>query len=123
MRSRGPFDLGQRSRRPLARKRCRPLAVRWGGPPLHGADVTEFIGPAATTRIAGYTSGQVAGGFTLAVTPTSVYGEVGRVFSIGGDARVKSSVQGSVVLQIRWQAAARHLKHARNSPTAAALIP
>ncbi|CAN7219769.1 MULTISPECIES: autotransporter outer membrane beta-barrel domain-containing protein [unclassified Variovorax] len=71
-----------------------------------GTDVAEFIGPAATTRIAsaaGYSSGEVAGGFTLAVTPaTSVYGEVGRVFALGGEARVKSSVQGSVGVKLRW---------------------
>jgi outer membrane autotransporter protein len=71
-----------------------------------GADVSEFIGPAATTRIAsasGYSSGEVAGGFTLAVTPvTSLYGEVGRVFAIGGDASVKSSVQGSVGVKLSW---------------------
>ncbi len=71
-----------------------------------GADVAEFVGPAATTRIAsasGYTSGEVAVGFTLAVTPaTSLYGEVGHLFAIGGDARVKSSVQGSVGVKLRW---------------------
>jgi outer membrane autotransporter protein len=71
-----------------------------------GTDVAEFIGPAATTRIAsaaGYSSGEVAGGFTLAVTPaTSVYGEVGRLFAIGGEARVKSSLQGSVGVKLRW---------------------
>ncbi|MGJ7493624.1 autotransporter outer membrane beta-barrel domain-containing protein [Variovorax sp. RT4R15] len=71
-----------------------------------GADVAEFIGPAATTRIAsasGYTSAELAGGFTLAVTPAaSIYGEVGRLFSSGGDARVKSSVQGAVGLKVRW---------------------
>jgi outer membrane autotransporter protein len=71
-----------------------------------GADVAEFIGPAATTRIgsaSGYSAGEVAGGFTLAVTPaTSLYGEVGRVFALGGDARVKSSVQGSVGVKLRW---------------------
>ena len=51
----------------------------------------------------GYTSAELAGGFTLAVTrATSVYGEVGRLFSTGGDARVKSSVQGSVGLKVRW---------------------
>jgi outer membrane autotransporter protein len=71
-----------------------------------GTDVAEFVGPAATTRIAsasGYSAGEVAGGFTLAVTPaTSLYGEVGRVFALGGDARVKSSVQGSVGVKLRW---------------------
>ena len=81
---------------------ARANLYRTGG----GADVAEFIGPAASTRIAsasGYTSAELAGGFTLAVTrATSVYGEVGRLFSTGGDARVKSSVQGSVGLKVRW---------------------
>ncbi|MBT2325178.1 autotransporter outer membrane beta-barrel domain-containing protein [Variovorax paradoxus] len=71
-----------------------------------GADGAEFIGPAAATRIAsasGYSSAEVAGGFTLAVTPTtSLYGELGHLFSLGGDARVKSSVQGSVGVKLRW---------------------
>ncbi|KWT72471.1 MULTISPECIES: autotransporter outer membrane beta-barrel domain-containing protein [unclassified Variovorax] len=71
-----------------------------------GADVAEFVGPAGSTRFAsagGYGAAELAGGFTLAVTPAaSVYGELGRVFALGGDARVKSSVQGSIGVKLRW---------------------
>jgi outer membrane autotransporter protein len=71
-----------------------------------GADVVNFIGPATSTGIAsasGYTATEVAGGFTLALTSaTSVFGEVGRTFSAGGDARVKSSVQGTIGLRVTW---------------------
>lgn len=71
-----------------------------------GADVVTFIGPAAGTRIAsasGYTSTEVAGGFSLALTTvTTVYGEVGHLFSTGGDATVKSSVQGTIGLRVSW---------------------
>ncbi|OUM03238.1 autotransporter outer membrane beta-barrel domain-containing protein [Variovorax sp. JS1663] len=71
-----------------------------------GADFAEFTGPAGSTRVAsgnGYSAAEVAGGFTLALTPAaSLYGELGRVFAMGGDARVKSSVQGSVGVKLRW---------------------
>lgn len=71
-----------------------------------GADVAEFVGPAGSTRFAsasGYSAAELAGGFTLALTPAaSLYGELGRVISVGGDARVKSSVQGSVGVKLRW---------------------
>jgi outer membrane autotransporter protein len=71
-----------------------------------GADVVDFVGPAAATRVAsggGYTATEVAGGLSLALTPgMTVYGEVGRTFSTGGDTRVKSSVQGTVGLRVSW---------------------
>ncbi|MEJ8810189.1 autotransporter outer membrane beta-barrel domain-containing protein [Variovorax ureilyticus] len=71
-----------------------------------GTDVATFIAPAASTPIAsatGYTSAEVAGGATLALSPsTTLYGEVGHVFDVGGDARVKSSVQGSVGVRLSW---------------------
>jgi outer membrane autotransporter protein len=71
-----------------------------------GTDVATFAGPAASTSIAsatGYTSTEVAAGATLALTPsTTLYGEVGQLFSSGGDARVKSSVQGSVGVRLSW---------------------
>jgi outer membrane autotransporter protein len=71
-----------------------------------GSDVATFVGPAASTPIAsasGYTTTEVAGGFTLALTPTTMlYGELGRLFSSGGDARVKSSVQGSLGVRVSW---------------------
>jgi outer membrane autotransporter protein len=71
-----------------------------------GADVATFVGPAASTPIAsatGYTSAEVAGGATLALSSsTTLYGEVGHVFDVGGDARVKSSVQGSLGVRVTW---------------------
>ncbi len=60
-------------------------------------------GPTRFASASGYSAAEVAGGFTLALTPAaSLYGELGRVFAIGGDARVKSSVQGSVGVKLRW---------------------
>lgn len=45
----------------------------------------------------------VDGGATLKLTPAmSVYGEVGHLWSVGGDAGVKSAVQSSVGLKVRW---------------------
>ena len=73
-----------------------------------GADVVSFVGPAGTARIAsasGYTSTEVAAGFSLSLTPaTMLYGEVGRLFSggSGNDAQVKSSVQGSLGVRVAW---------------------
>lgn len=71
-----------------------------------GTDVLSFVGSTATVRTSsghGYTSTEVAGGFTLALTPTtSLYGEVGRLFSNSGDTQVKSSVQGSLGVRVSW---------------------
>lgn len=71
-----------------------------------GTDVVTFAGLASTGRIStasGYTSTEVGGGFSLALTAaTMIYGEVSRVFSSGGDARVKSSVQGSLGARVSW---------------------
>lgn len=71
-----------------------------------GTDVATFIGPAASTPIAsaaGYTSTELAVGMTLALTSsTTLYGEVGQVFSASGDAKVQSTVQGSLGMRLRW---------------------
>ncbi|MDM0117932.1 autotransporter outer membrane beta-barrel domain-containing protein [Variovorax sp. J22R133] len=71
-----------------------------------GGDAALFIGPAASTVIASdgsYSAGEVAAGATLALTPaTSLYGEIGHQWNIGGDATVKSSVQGSLGIKVRW---------------------
>ncbi len=71
-----------------------------------GDTIARFIGPAAFTDIAsagGYTSIEVAGGFTLSLSrSTSLYGEVGHLFSTGGDTQVKASVQGAVGVRVRW---------------------
>ena len=71
-----------------------------------GTDVTRFIGPAAYTDIAtrtGGTSTELAAGATLQLTQSmSLYGEVGKFWASGGDARMKSGVNASVGLKIRW---------------------
>ncbi|QGW82270.1 autotransporter outer membrane beta-barrel domain-containing protein [Variovorax paradoxus] len=71
-----------------------------------GADVARFIGPAGATNITGRTGStfsELAGGLTLALNQTtSVYGEVGKLWASGGDARVKSTVQGSLGLRMKW---------------------
>jgi outer membrane autotransporter protein len=71
-----------------------------------GTDVTRFIGPAAYTDIAtltGGTSTELAAGATLRLTQsTSLYGEVGKVWASGGDARVKGGLNSSVGVKIRW---------------------
>ena len=98
MRVKGDFATGAGRLQPYARVNL----YRAGA----GADIAEFVGPAGSTRFAsasGYSAAEVAGGFTLALTQAaSLYGELGRVFALGGDARVKSSVQGSAGVKLRW---------------------
>ncbi|WP_295981743.1 autotransporter domain-containing protein, partial [uncultured Variovorax sp.] len=71
-----------------------------------GADIARFVNGATTTGIAaptGGTSTELAGGFTLALgQSTSLYGEVGKLWSSGGDARVRSGVNGSVGVRVKW---------------------
>jgi outer membrane autotransporter protein len=71
-----------------------------------GTDVARFVNPAAITDIAspiGSTSTELAGGFTLALSQTtSLYGEVGKLWSSDGDAKVRSSVNGSLGVRVRW---------------------
>ncbi|MDM0030792.1 autotransporter outer membrane beta-barrel domain-containing protein [Variovorax sp. J22P271] len=71
-----------------------------------GTDVASFIGPAASTPIAspvGYTSTEVAAGMTLALTSTTtLYGEIGQIYSVSGDAKVQSTLQGSIGMRLRW---------------------
>ena len=71
-----------------------------------GTDTARFVGPAAFTDIqtrTGHTSTELAGGFTLALSPsTSLYGEFGKTFASGGRNKVKTSVQGSLGVQMKW---------------------
>ena len=71
-----------------------------------GSDVATFIGPAAATSIAsstGGTSAELAAGATLSLSPrVSVYGEVGKLWAVGGNSRVGSGVQGSLGVKARW---------------------
>ncbi|MBJ2157941.1 autotransporter outer membrane beta-barrel domain-containing protein [Variovorax sp. IB41] len=71
-----------------------------------GTDIARFVNGATTTDIAaptGGTSTELAGGFTLALGPTtSLYGEVGKLWSSGGDAKVKSAINGSLGVRVKW---------------------
>ncbi|GAA4332515.1 hypothetical protein GCM10023165_07150 [Variovorax defluvii] len=71
-----------------------------------GNDVARFVTPAATTTIVsrnGSTSTELAGGFTLAINETtSLYGEVGKLWATGGGTRVKSRLNASAGLRVRW---------------------
>ncbi|PNG47328.1 MULTISPECIES: autotransporter outer membrane beta-barrel domain-containing protein [unclassified Variovorax] len=71
-----------------------------------GNDTTRFINPAASTAIASSrngTSTELAAGFTLALSEsTSLYGEVGKLWDSGGDTRVKSQLNASAGLRVRW---------------------
>jgi len=77
----------------------------WHG--FSGTDTTRFISAAATTPVGtgvGYTSTELALGFTLQVAPAvSVYGEMGKQFKTGsGESQVRSSVQGSVGVKLNF---------------------
>lgn len=71
-----------------------------------GNDVASFMAPGGRTAIAsstGGTSAELAAGATLALTPSfALYGELGKLWSAGGDTRVKSSVQASVGARVLW---------------------
>jgi outer membrane autotransporter protein len=71
-----------------------------------GNDTTRFINSAASTAIASSTGGsssELAAGFTLGINDTtSFYGEVGKLWASGGDTRVKSQLDASAGLRVRW---------------------
>ena len=71
-----------------------------------GNDAARFVTPAATTTIVssnGSTSAEFAAGSTLGLSEsTSLYGEVGKLWARGGDTRVKSQLNASAGLRVRW---------------------
>jgi outer membrane autotransporter protein len=71
-----------------------------------GADVTQFLNFGGGTAIrseTGSTSTEVAGGVTLALGErTSLYGELGKLWASGGAARLKSSINASLGVRVRW---------------------
>ena len=77
----------------------------WHG--FSGTDTTTFGGGGGATAIesaTGYTSTELMVGFTLGLTPSvSIYGQVGKLFRTGtGDARVRSSAQGSLGVNVAF---------------------
>lgn len=71
-----------------------------------GNDVASFIASGGRTAIASSTGGasaELAAGATLALTPTfGLYAEIGKLWSAGGNTRVKSSLQGSAGARVLW---------------------
>ncbi|WP_218668933.1 autotransporter-associated beta strand repeat-containing protein [Variovorax sp. KK3] len=71
-----------------------------------GNDVARFSSPAAVTSIVSSTGGasaELSAGFTLSLdASTSVYGEVGRLWAVGGESRVKSQLNASAGLRMHW---------------------
>jgi outer membrane autotransporter protein len=71
-----------------------------------GTDVAQFVNGATRTGISapiGGTSTELAGGFTLALgARTSLYGEIGKRWSSGGDAKVKSAINGGIGVRVKW---------------------
>ncbi|SEU21967.1 hypothetical protein SAMN05443580_1321, partial [Variovorax sp. OV084] len=55
------------------------------------------------TSRTGSTVSELAGGLTLALNQTtSIYGEVGKLWASGGATDVKTSLQGSIGLRMKW---------------------
>jgi fibronectin-binding autotransporter adhesin len=71
-----------------------------------GTDVARFLNGATRTDIAAPTGGRAPSwpaGFTLALgQTTSLYGEIGKLWSSGGDTKVKSSINGSLGVRVKW---------------------
>lgn len=69
-------------------------------------DVASFVAPAATTAIeakGGYMTTALAAGATLQLNKrTSLYGELSQRWANAGDTRVKSAVEASVGIKVRW---------------------
>ncbi|WP_185879101.1 autotransporter-associated beta strand repeat-containing protein [Variovorax sp. MHTC-1] len=72
----------------------------------NGNDTARFANGAFASGIAapvGRTSTELAGGFALSMgRSSSLYGEIGRVWATGGDAKVGASVNGSVGVRLKW---------------------
>ncbi|MDH6168342.1 fibronectin-binding autotransporter adhesin [Variovorax boronicumulans] len=71
-----------------------------------GNDVARFVNAAAITPVGapiGGTSTELAAGFTLSVSQrTSIYGELGKQWAAGGDARVGSSINAAAGVRVKW---------------------
>ncbi|HTJ99945.1 MAG TPA: autotransporter outer membrane beta-barrel domain-containing protein [Bordetella sp.] len=76
----------------------------WHG--LPGTDSQSIQGPGGATRIdeaRGYTSGEIAAGGTWVINRNvGVYGEIGRVFPLGGQQRVSAGHTISAGLRLAW---------------------
>ena len=72
----------------------------------NGAVLTNFSTPAAETTIRAsghYATLELAAGGTLLVSRrTSLYGEIGHVWSVGGRTDVEQSVEGTMGIRVNW---------------------
>lgn len=98
VRVKGEFDTRAGLLQPHAR-----LDLYHGG---GGTDVARFIGPAGFADIAtrtGGSSGELAVGACWQLSrSTSLYGELGKIWNLGGDARNSSDVNASVGVKVLW---------------------
>ncbi|WP_137920485.1 autotransporter outer membrane beta-barrel domain-containing protein [Hydrogenophaga sp. 2FB] len=71
-----------------------------------GTDITRFVGTGGSTDISsrtGGTSSELALGASWRVSArTSLYGELGKLWDMGGDARTRSGVSGSLGVKLLW---------------------
>lgn len=72
----------------------------------NGTDVARFVSGGTSTDISsstGGTSTELAAGVTIALNKsTSIYTEVGKLWSSGGDAELSSPLNASVGLRVKW---------------------
>ena len=72
----------------------------------NGASLTDFDTADADTTLrtaSQYASLELAAGGTLSVSRrTNIYGEVGHVWSVGGGAAVKQSIEGTMGIRVNW---------------------
>ncbi|MDQ0032879.1 autotransporter-associated beta strand protein [Variovorax boronicumulans] len=98
VRIKGSFATGAGTLQPYARVNVYRSAK--------GNDVARFVNPAAITPVGapiGGTSTELAAGFTLSVSQrTSLYGELGKQWASGGDARVGSSINAAAGVRVKW---------------------
>jgi len=98
VRIKGSFATGAGTLQPYARLNVYRSAK--------GNDVARFVNPAAITPVGapiGGTSTELAAGFTLSVSQrTSLYGELGKQWASGGDARVGSSINAAAGVRVKW---------------------
>ncbi|MDQ0068717.1 outer membrane autotransporter protein [Variovorax boronicumulans] len=98
VRIKGSFATGAGTLQPYARLNVYRSAK--------GNDVARFVNPAAITPVGapiGGTSTELAAGFTLSLSQrTSLYGELGKQWASGGDARVGSSINAAAGVRVKW---------------------
>lgn len=98
VRVKGRFDAGPGALRPYASLNVYKRS--------NSTDITRFVGGAGGTDISSRTGGsssELSAGLDWQLSPTvSLYGEVGRLWDLGGDARTDSGLSGGVGVRVLW---------------------